>query len=253
MVQISETDGCRQAAAAKNDLDSIPAELRERDRWALWRGEVVETLDDNDKVRKVPVNPRTGRNAASTRPGTWTSFEEARKVLECDQAAFGQAQGRYNGLMFALTLEDGFVGIDLDGCRDPQTGVIADWAEPIIKHLDSYTEASPSGTGVHVWVKGKKPGGRCRVHKIEVYSEKRFLCTTGKVLAGWGTGRIENRQEELNQMYAQHLAGRPTAISQTTPERAVPAVPAVPVPEEKLAELLKDPAAALIYRGEQDG
>jgi Protein of unknown function (DUF3987) len=44
--------------------------------------------------------------------------------------------------------------------------------------LNSYTEASPSGTGLHIWVRGVKPGDKCR-KGIEIYSTKRFLTVTG--------------------------------------------------------------------------
>ncbi len=53
--------------------------------------------------------------------------------------------------------------IDLDSCRDPETGHIEAWAMKIVELLDSYTEVSPSGRGLHVWVRGKVPGDRrCR-------------------------------------------------------------------------------------------
>lgn len=58
---------------------------------------------------------------------------------------------------------------------------------------------------------------------------------------------FEAGQEELDWVYREHVA-----ISQNGTDRSVPAVP-VPVPEEKLAELLKNPKAATIFRGEQNG
>jgi hypothetical protein len=39
-------------------------------------------------------------------------------------------------------------GFDLDGCRDRNTGDIAAWAREIIERFKTYTEVSPSGTGV---------------------------------------------------------------------------------------------------------
>ncbi len=42
-------------------------------------------------------------------------------------------------------------GIDLDTCRDPGNGEIEPWALEVIKRFGSYTEISPSGTGVKVF------------------------------------------------------------------------------------------------------
>jgi hypothetical protein len=42
-------------------------------------------------------------------------------------------------------------GIDLDTCRDPKTGEIAPWAQEIIDRFQTYTEISPSQTGVKLF------------------------------------------------------------------------------------------------------
>jgi putative DNA primase/helicase len=39
-------------------------------------------------------------------------------------------------------------GVDLDTCRDPVTGALEPWAAEVAEKLGSYTEVSPSGTGV---------------------------------------------------------------------------------------------------------
>jgi primase-polymerase (primpol)-like protein len=86
-------------------------------------------------------------------------------------------------------------GIDLDKCRDAVTGVIAEWALAIVRRLDSYTEVSPSGTGLRIYARGTKPSHERSVFKgngrvIEIYdgltSEGvpggRFLTVTGRIL-----------------------------------------------------------------------
>ncbi len=95
-----------------------------------------------------------------------------------------------------FTPEDGLCGVDLDGCLDPETGEIEPWAQEIIEELDSYTEVSPSGTGVHILVKGELPAGRNRKGRFEAYDRGRYFTVTGKHLSG--TPRtIQSRQEEL--------------------------------------------------------
>nr|WP_294556277.1 DUF3987 domain-containing protein [uncultured Rhodopila sp.] len=48
------------------------------------------------------------------------------------------------------TWSDGYCvgGVDLDACRDPETGTLAPWAQKVLALIDTYSEVSPSGTGV---------------------------------------------------------------------------------------------------------
>jgi putative DNA primase/helicase len=87
---------------------------------------------------------------------------------------------------------DPFVGIDLDKCRNPETGEISEWAQKIISRVqEGYVEVSPSGRGVHVIVEGTVRSGGMRkkvrvneevVGEIEMYSRERFFTITGNVL-----------------------------------------------------------------------
>jgi primase-polymerase (primpol)-like protein len=104
---------------------------------------------------------------------TWRSFEEAVEALNT---------GRYHGLGFMLCSADPFVGIDLDNCRNPETGEIEPWAQEIIDSVaDKYVEASPGGRGVHILTRGTLRGGR-KKGDLEVYGQERFLTFTGRVL-----------------------------------------------------------------------
>jgi len=91
----------------------------------------------------------------------------------------------FDGIGFVLTATDPFVGIDLDHCRDPHTGTVEPWAQKIISILDSYTEVTPSETGLHVFVKANLPEflgpdvkGR-RKGPVEIYASERYLTVTG--------------------------------------------------------------------------
>ena len=75
---------------------------------------------------------------------------------------------------------DPFAGIDLDKCRDPESGEIEPWAQEILDRVPgAYVEASPSGRGMHIIVKGKVRDGGMRKGKIEMYSCGRFFTVTG--------------------------------------------------------------------------
>ena len=156
--------------------------IRELRQWLCWRSE-----ERDGKPTKIPYSPATGQRASSTSPDTWSSYSEA--VSACQEHG-------YEGIGFVFTPEDDLCGVDLDGCLDPQTGEMEPWAQEIIEELDSYAEISPSGTGVHVLVRGELPEGRNRKGRFEAYDRGRYFTVTGKHLSGTPQS-IESRQEEL--------------------------------------------------------
>lgn len=120
---------------------------------------------------QVPTIAGTDANASSTDPTTWCSFEDAVDAYE---------SGCGDGIGFVIAQDDPYTGIDLDNVRDKDTGVVTPAAQDIIDNIDSYTEVSPSGTGVHVFVRGALPGKRRRKGHVEMYDHARFLCMTGR-------------------------------------------------------------------------
>ena len=106
---------------------------------------------------------------------------------------------RYSGIGIALE-KTGLVGVDFDHCRNPETGEIEPWALEYVKRLNSYTESSPSGTGLRVFLYGeiKNPGNK--KGNIECYTSGRYLTVTGHHLEG--TPRtIEHRQDEFDKFH----------------------------------------------------
>jgi putative DNA primase/helicase len=144
--------------------EGIPDELKKRPQWVCWR-----YARQGEKWTKLPFNPRTGRKASSTNLLCWSRF-----VTVFD----AYTGGGYDGVGLVLCSGDPFTGVDLDGCRDSETGMIAAWAAEIVRELDSYTELSPSGSGLHVLVKGKVPKALKLPH-IEMYSMERYFTVTG--------------------------------------------------------------------------
>src|SRR5919202_11467 len=156
--------------------------IRDLSQWLCWR-----TEERDGKPTKIPYSPTTGKRASCTNPDTWSGYSEAVSACKAHE---------YGGIGFVFTLEDELCGVDLDDCLDPETGEIEPWAQEIIEKLDSYTEISPSGTGVHVLLRGKLPEGRNRKGRFEAYDRGRYFPVTGKHLAG-PPQSIEGRQEEL--------------------------------------------------------
>ena len=112
------------------------------------------------------------------------------------------SSGGWDGLGFVFTAVDPYAGIDLDDCRDPETGEIAYWAQQIVGALESYTEVSPSGRGLHILVKAALPDhvGR-KQGAVEVYDALRYFAVTGERLAGTPAS-LEERQAETLALYA---------------------------------------------------
>ncbi|ELZ68542.1 hypothetical protein C457_11076 [Haloferax prahovense DSM 18310] len=103
-----------------------------------------------------------------------------------------------------FTAEDPIVGIDLDDCRDPDTGDVDDDAQDIIDRLDSYTEISPSGTGYHVLINGDLPEGRNRRGHIELYDTARFFTVTGNRVDDT-SGHVKRRQDALEAIHREYV------------------------------------------------
>jgi putative DNA primase/helicase len=154
--------------------ENIPDQLTERRQWVCWRLEMRDGAPT-----KVPYTPGAERRASSIDLMTWSTFDEAVAAYE---------GGGYDGVGFVFSSGDRFVGIDLDNCRDQETGEIAPWAQRIIGRVEEgYIEISPSGTGIHIIVEGRLHGGRTQKKikpkgKVEMYSRERFFTITGALL-----------------------------------------------------------------------
>jgi len=123
----------------------VPAALRDRQQWLVWK---FETLPGDKKPRKVPYYA----DGAGRRHGEQGTEEDRRHLVTFDAALRAKGRATFDGVGFAFLPGDGLAGIDLDQVIDLSTGEISERATNIIKALDSYTEKSPSGAGVHIFV-----------------------------------------------------------------------------------------------------
>jgi hypothetical protein len=152
---------------------TFPEELAALRQWVCWRVEP----DKNGRATKVPYNPLTGKKANSGNPATWASLAEAL-----------DAQGKFNysGVGFVFTIESGIIGIDIDHCLD-EDGQPNEIAAEILQHCPkTYVEISPSGTGLHIFLRGVMPVGGNRNSKtgVEMYNNARYFTMTGNVYPG---------------------------------------------------------------------
>lgn len=206
-------------ATAMHNIDNLPDELKALDQWVVCNNV------------KVPINAKIGSPASSTDPNTWSSYDKAKEAV---------LSGRFKHVGFVFTAKDPYVGIDLDDVFD-EAGEMKPWAQAIIDQMDSYTEVSQSGKGIHIIVRGKKPGERCRADNIEVYDQGRYFALTGDLLDE-ARNTIEDRQDKLDSLYHDTFGTEDKISSKPASYRLLDLVlhqDASP-PQNKLNKILKD-------------
>lgn len=166
--------------------NNIPVELRKLKQWVLWKLEYK-----NGKPTKIPY-AISGKKADTTNSDTWESFDNVVQAYK---------SGGYSGIGFVFSKDDNYVGIDFDDCINDKGILNADIAK-IIDKAKSYAEASQSGKGIHIIVRGGLDKAFKR-KEIEVYSHSRYFTFTGKRI-GKVESVIENQQliDELLLHYA---------------------------------------------------
>ena len=170
----------------KTKTENIPEELKALPRWVCYAGR-----------DKLPKNPRTGGNAMSNNPTTWSDFETACRA--CDQYHFDGL-----GFMFAPP----YFGVDLDHCTDD-----VDFCDEFVETLQSYAEYSVSGTGVHIICRGTLPAGARRRGNVEMYSQGRYFICTGNVYNSRYT-EVVDCTESVKVLHGKYLPSETPRVEQ---------------------------------------
>jgi hypothetical protein len=165
---------------------NVPPELQAYRQFVAWS---YEEPNRNNKPKKCPINPHTGRKANTTDPSTWGSFEDA---IRCADVR------NLDGIGIVFGEDDPDAGIDLDDCIDDD-GVPAEWALDVIAGFATYCEVSPSGRGFKLFVRGELPGGGTKKGQVELYDRDRFFTLTGKKFGLHHDVRA--RQGDLEDLY----------------------------------------------------
>jgi len=216
------------------DIETIPNTLKVLPQWVVYGKRDVPhqtqydidknrqpKTDDNGKpkIDKIPYNAKTGRRAQSNNSETWSDFQTAVNAYH---------SGDYNGIGFVFSEQDGLAGIDLDHVLNPETGELKYFAAEILEHFpDAYVETSPSGDGLHLWVKGdvQRCGKGILEKAVELYDAKssRYFTVTGHQ---WQDSRSEphEHQAALNWLHQRHFdeALKPKPISKSKTPSQLP-------------------------------
>lgn len=185
---------------AEPDAGAVPETLREREQWVCWR---YKWKPDRDEWAKVPIDAESGYNASTSDPDTWTSFGAA---VGCHEGGSTDTDGI--GFVFD---EDGMVtGIDLDDCRDPDSGDLKDWADELLGDVSTFSDVSPSGTGLHLYGLGFVPDGGNRGDvpdapgHVEMYDSGRFFTVTGDHVDGT-PATVEQVHDGIDAVHARYV------------------------------------------------
>ena len=173
-------------------------ELSEFSQWVAWK---LSLNCRGRKSEKLPLNPHDGTKAKVNDARTWGTYSEAVKCA-FENGLAGDAGGI--GFMFA----NGYAGIDLDDVI-LAGGTLKLFADEVVHIMDSYTEFSPSGKGLHILFRLNAPlsefGAFRRNDKlgIEMYDCGRYFTITGRV---YGKAKpVAERTEQARKIYNEYL------------------------------------------------
>lgn len=148
-------------------MNNALQELRQLRQWVAWR---LEWDKKNERKTKPPYNIHSDRRGDKTNPDDWASYDE---VIDYAMRK-GLIQSKSGGAGFVFTQNDPYAGIDLDYVFDNDGKLIQEAAD-IVALMDSYTEYSPSGKGLHILFKLNQPLNTFfSKHKLDLAVNSRF-------------------------------------------------------------------------------
>lgn len=202
--QPPRSNGSEPTSVGGDELPKALQDLAPLPIWVYWKREVRD-----GKPTKVPYKPNGKGKASTTNPLHWSTYTKA-----------AIASQRYNGdgvgIVFHPETID-LVGVDVDHCQN-EDGTFSAAAVDVVALLKTYTERSPSGTGLHCLMRGSYNGtGRKNTeYGIELYQAGRYFTVTGNHVEGLAD-TIEDRTAELATLVERYFteAPKPTGTTRT--------------------------------------
>ena len=203
------------------NYDNIPQELKPLPQFVCYK------LTDGKKVPKIPG---TNYGASSTNPKHWRTGDVALAAMQT---------GNYDGIGFVFKDGGGYVGIDIDNCVS--NGELSELAKDVIAMIDSYTEYSTSGNGIHIICKaaelrGGKKGARDDTKGLEIYRSGRYFVMTGNAL--FPDKPINERQDAIFKFMDKFLPEKKER-SQTGQQDVTTLPPTVNVSDNELIDRIR--------------
>lgn len=174
--------------------EQIPQELKALPNWICWDAVPDEK---RGKIKKVPINALTGGGAMSNNPSTWCNFDTAVRASE-----------KHSGIGFMFG-GCPYFGVDIDGKEEEleayQRGENGNIISEFISTLQSYTEISQSGKGIHIICRGKLPKRGRRKGSVEMYEDGRFFVMTGNSCSEYAG--ISDCTESIKPLHEKYIGG----------------------------------------------
>lgn len=198
-----------QSEEVESNVNMVPGVLRNKQRWLCYRIE----QDSNGNETKVPKAPRwtvdgdTVYNIGTNSADEWVTYEEATAFVQKTQQKLDESEA-LDGVGFVFVEDGPFVGIDMDHVIDPDTGeYVVPEAQDVLNELDSFSEISTSGDGLHVIVHapdGLDDDYQNRKDWLEMYDSGRFFVTTGDHVSGTPY-KPQHRPDTLREVQRDYL------------------------------------------------
>lgn len=174
--------------------EQIPQELKALPNWICWDAVPDEK---RGKIKKVPINALTGGGAMSNNPSTWCDFDTAVRASE-----------KHSGIGFMFG-GCPYFGVDIDGKEEEleayQRGENGNIISEFISTLQSYTEISQSGKGIHIICRGKLPKRGRRKGSVEMYEDGRFFVMTGNSCSEYES--IAECSDSIKPLHEKYIGG----------------------------------------------
>ena len=176
---VADAPGAGPPVTLPVEAAGIPDDVRALPQFVVWAWAYRD-----QRWCKPPLRADGLGCAASNDARTWAS---------CDEALAAYQRRNLDGIGFAIASDDSFFFIDVDDCRDPQTGDVDPWAARVLDRFrHTYHEVSPSATGFKILGRGKPPGDQ-HVHpiagarpraKLEIFDSIKYTTLAGHRLPG---------------------------------------------------------------------
>lgn len=206
----------------EEESNRIPPKLRELPAWLVRREKIPHY---------VSGEKRNGTQGAPDDRAQLATYEKAVAALHNG--------GRYSGLGLAMLPDWELVCIDLDHCLDAEGHANALAREIMAAAGDTYVERSPSGRGLHVWLRGNFPDRKNVPGGVEVFCGKGYLTMTGDALEGVSGAEIKPLKPEMSALLKRKLEplrnNSPLHQGRAVPDSVEPNA----APLERIASALK--------------
>jgi len=199
------------------DRHHIPEGLRDLDVWVVWDGRSKVALAPWQEDTMYPCEWAASKDVNPRR-----DFEKAKMVADLPLREVHRAWPFPNGedlpeVVYPAVLlphdppDPPLSFVDFDDVRDPETGMVSDEVAALVDSLDGYTEVSQSGTGLHVYVRGRLPEGvgafataLSQRGALEIYDHSRFTGGTWRHVAGTPLDRVPEATDVLSAIVSQY-------------------------------------------------